>query len=86
MYLSAKFAHFGWHVGLTKSGKAKSGKRTAYGQKAIQFARKPIVPVTPHFDKGIIDQDQTLAFIDEEEEDLLKGPQKIRRIKDLLSQ
>ena len=47
MYLSAKFAHHGWHVGLTKAGKPKRGKRTAYGQKAIQFIRKPIVPVTP---------------------------------------
>ena len=48
MYLSAKFAHHGWHVGLTKAGKPKRGKRTAYGQKAIQFIRKPIVPVTPN--------------------------------------
>ena len=38
-YLSKKYAHFGWYVGLTKEGRAKSGRKTWYpwGQKAIQF-------------------------------------------------
>ena len=38
-YLSKKYAHFGWYVGLTKEGRAKSGRKTwhPWGQKAIQF-------------------------------------------------
>lgn len=42
-YLSKKYAHMGWHVGVTKQGRAKNGNKTWYpwGQKAIQFvARK----------------------------------------------
>ena len=42
-YLSKKYAHLGWYIGLTKEGRAKSGRKTWYpwGQKAIQFvARK----------------------------------------------
>ena len=42
-YLSKKYAHMGWHVGITQQGRAKNGKKTWYpwGQKAIQFvARK----------------------------------------------
>ena len=81
VYLSAKFAHHGWHVGLTKAGKAKRGRRTWHGQKAIQFARKPIVPVTPNFTNffgtknthvgisgtpGFDHQEAEMAFIDED--------------------
>lgn len=43
-YLSKKYAHMGWHVGITQQGRAKNGKKTWYpwGQNAIQFvARKP---------------------------------------------
>ena len=38
-YLSQKYAHMGWYVGLTKEGRAKNGRKTWYpwGQKAIQF-------------------------------------------------
>ena len=42
-YLSKKYAHMGWHVGITQEGQAKHGSKTWYpwGQKAIQFvARK----------------------------------------------
>lgn len=85
VYLSAKFAHHGWHVGLTKAGKAKKGQRTAHppGQKAIQFMRKPIVPVTPNLSKiSTVDLENRLdlAFIDEDEEALSKGPTQVRRI------
>ena len=101
MYLSAKFAHHGWHVGLTKAGKPKRGKRTAYGQKAIQFIRKPIVPVTPlntplasNNAKFFDHQGQAgdLAFIDEELEEevetmlLSKGPTQVRQIKEITLQ
>jgi len=85
VYLSAKFAHHGWHVGLTKAGKPKRGKRTAYGQKAIQFIRKPILPVplnsptgTPS--NGLFDNQgqpvggEDLAFIDDEEIEEEQGP------------
>ncbi|XP_034252858.1 fibroblast growth factor 1-like [Thrips palmi] len=36
-YLSRKFAHIGWYVGIKKNGKQKPGQKTAWGQKAIQF-------------------------------------------------
>lgn len=37
LYLSRKWAHLGWYVGIKKSGKSKPGPQTRYGQKAIQF-------------------------------------------------
>jgi hypothetical protein len=64
-------------MSLNKAGKPKRGKRTAYGQKAIQFIRKPILPVqlnsptgTPS--NGLFDNQgqavgEDLAFIDDEE-------------------
>jgi len=36
-YLSLKYAHMGWYVGIKKSGQLKAGQRTRWGQKAIQF-------------------------------------------------
>ena len=41
-YLSKKYAHMGWYVGITKQGRAKNGKKTFYpwGQKAIQFVSR----------------------------------------------
>ncbi|RZC32117.1 FGF domain containing protein [Asbolus verrucosus] len=36
-YLSLKYAHLGWYIGIKKSGKCKRGPQTAYGQKAISF-------------------------------------------------
>ncbi|XP_075227068.1 fibroblast growth factor 1-like [Lycorma delicatula] len=36
-YLSRKFGHLGWYVGIKKSGKHKPGNRTRWGQKSIQF-------------------------------------------------
>ena len=41
-YLSKKYAHMGWHVGVTKQGRAKNGSKTWYpwGQKAIQFVSR----------------------------------------------
>ena len=87
VYLSAKFAHHGWYVGLTKSGKAKKGQRTWHGQKAIQFQRKPIVPVTPNFgthqgSKWLQNEGEGLAFIDEDQNSLItKGPTQVRTIR-----
>ena len=42
VYLSVRYAHFGWHVGIKRSGKAKTGQKTWHpaNQKAIQFVRK----------------------------------------------
>jgi hypothetical protein len=37
LYLSRKWAHVGWYVGIKKSGKIKPGPQTRWGQKAIQF-------------------------------------------------
>ena len=48
-YCSKKHAHFGWYIGIKKTGLGKNGNLTWYpwGQKAIQFvARKPYA--TPH--------------------------------------
>ena len=41
-YLSVRWAHFGWHIGIKKSGKAKRGQRTwnPAHQKAIQFVHQ----------------------------------------------
>ncbi|XP_008196985.1 fibroblast growth factor 1 [Tribolium castaneum] len=36
-YLSLKYAHLGWYIGIKKSGKFKRGPKTKYGQKAIKF-------------------------------------------------
>ena len=50
IYLSKKFAHHGWYVGITKEGRGKNGKKTWYpwGQKAIQFvSRKPYAEPHP---------------------------------------
>ena len=89
MYLSAKFAHHGWYVGLTKAGKAKKGHRTWSGQKAIKFQRAPIVPpvttpnLGPHQDSNKwLQNEEGLAFIDEDQEngDLPKGPTQVRTI------
>ena len=84
VYLNAQYAHLGWHVGLTKSGKAKKGHRTTYpfGQKAIQFTRKPIVTPTPHFDLDLTKHQEDLTFIDEGQQvDVHKGPKQIGNIK-----
>ncbi|XP_065201992.1 fibroblast growth factor 1-like isoform X2 [Planococcus citri] len=36
-YLSQKYAHNGWYVGIKKNGIIKRGPLTQWGQKAIQF-------------------------------------------------
>lgn len=36
-YLSHKYAHRGWYVGIKKSGAIKKASQTKWGQKAIQF-------------------------------------------------
>ncbi|KAJ8959133.1 hypothetical protein NQ318_022391 [Aromia moschata] len=36
-YLSRKYAHLGWYIGIKKSGRFKRGHKTAYGQKAVRF-------------------------------------------------
>ena len=81
-------------MGLTKAGKAKKGQRTWHGQKAIQFQRKPIVPVTPNFgasqahqatSKWLQNEEEGLAFIDEEQieegQGLTNSPTQVRTIR-----
>ena len=83
IYLCAKFAHLGWHVGLKKNGKPKPGKRTGHGQKAMQFIPLPIVPVTPNFEKvlDLTQQQEKMAFIDEDlDEELRRGPKQVQKI------
>lgn len=36
-YLSRKYAHLGWYLGIKKSGKYKKGPKTAPWQKAVKF-------------------------------------------------
>ncbi|KAI4501224.1 hypothetical protein M0802_003597 [Mischocyttarus mexicanus] len=36
-FRSRKYVHPGWWIGIKKNGRAKSGPRTVWGQKAIQF-------------------------------------------------
>lgn len=36
-YLSQKYAHNGWYVGIKKNGTIKKASQTNWGQKAIQF-------------------------------------------------
>ncbi|KAL2727641.1 putative fibroblast growth factor 1 isoform X2 [Vespula maculifrons] len=36
-FRSRKYVNFGWWIGIKKNGRAKSGPRTVWGQKAIQF-------------------------------------------------
>ncbi|XP_037069913.1 fibroblast growth factor 1-like isoform X2 [Pollicipes pollicipes] len=45
-YLSKKNAHWGWYLGLKRSGRPKPGPRTRWGQKAVQFlSRRATRPV-----------------------------------------
>ncbi|XP_045476797.1 fibroblast growth factor 1-like [Harmonia axyridis] len=37
IYLSRKYAHLGWYIGIKKSGNFKRDPKTGYKQKAIQF-------------------------------------------------
>lgn len=37
VYLSKKYSHLGWYLGIKKNGKFKRGPKTAWKQKAIQF-------------------------------------------------
>lgn len=37
VYLSRKYAHLGWYMGIKKSGNFKRGPKTGYNQKAIKF-------------------------------------------------
>lgn len=43
-YLSRKYAHLGWYVGINKVGKAKAGHKTSYNQKPCMFLPTPIAP------------------------------------------
>ncbi|KAL1131253.1 hypothetical protein AAG570_010871 [Ranatra chinensis] len=42
IYLSKKYAHLGWYVGIKKSGKPKPGPQTSRGQKATRFVPRRI--------------------------------------------
>uniref|UniRef100_A0A2P2I813 Fibroblast growth factor n=1 Tax=Hirondellea gigas TaxID=1518452 RepID=A0A2P2I813_9CRUS len=44
-YLSRKYAHFGWYVGIKKSGKPKRAHKTEYGQRAVQFLPRHPYPL-----------------------------------------
>lgn len=44
-YLSKKYAHMGWYLGLKKSGKPKRGHKTEYGQRAVQFLPRHPYPI-----------------------------------------
>lgn len=44
-YLSKKYAHLGWYLGLKKSGKGKRGHKTEYGQRAVQFLPRHPYPI-----------------------------------------
>lgn len=37
-FRSRKYVYYGWWVGIKKNGRAKSGAKTSWGQKAIQFS------------------------------------------------
>jgi len=37
-FLSRKYMHHGWWIGIKKNGRAKLGPKTFWGQKAIQFS------------------------------------------------
>ncbi|CAH1106625.1 unnamed protein product [Psylliodes chrysocephalus] len=36
-YLSRRYAHLGWYIGIKRNGKIKKGPLTGYGQKAVKF-------------------------------------------------
>ncbi|CAL4058669.1 unnamed protein product [Meganyctiphanes norvegica] len=44
-YLSRKYAHMGWYLGIKKSGKPKKGHKTEYGQRAVQFLPRHPYPL-----------------------------------------
>ncbi|KAF2362239.1 Fibroblast growth factor family [Trinorchestia longiramus] len=44
-YLSRKYAHHGWYVGIKKSGKPKRAHKTEYGQRAVQFLPRHPYPL-----------------------------------------
>lgn len=43
-YLSRKYAHMGWYVGIKKSGRPKPGPRAKFGQKAVMFLPRQAAP------------------------------------------
>ena len=49
LYLSVRWSHLGWYVGIKRSGKVKKGEKTWYpgGQKAIQFSHVRPYPAPP---------------------------------------
>ncbi len=83
-YLSVRWSHLGWHVGIKRSGKAKKAVKTVYpsSQKAIQFLHLRPFPAPPTeedlgraisaaegaAEKGPVDF-PAMAYIDEEEEE-----------------
>ena len=44
MYLSRSQAHRGWYLAITKSGVIKTGKKTMFGQKSIEFIPRSTKP------------------------------------------
>jgi len=71
-YLSLKWAHKGWYVGIKKSGKSKNGKKTTFPskQKAIEFIHKQPYPSPINIDFDFMKESlPPIAFIDEDPED-----------------
>ena len=74
VYLSVRYAHLGWHVGIKRSGKAKKAVKTVYPseQKAIQFTHKFPFPTLSIEERkssiGALGENfPPLAFIDDED-------------------
>lgn len=77
-YLSHRYAHQGWHVGIKRSGIPKNGKKTTFParQKAIEFLHKPAyrVPTSINTDQFKENLSAPIAFIDDDlEEDGVLG-------------
>lgn len=71
-YLSSKWAHMGWHVGIKKSGQSKNGKRTTFPskQKAIEFVHKQPYPLPINIDFEFMKESlPPIAFIDDDLQD-----------------
>ncbi len=73
VYLSVRWCHLGWHVGIKRSGKAKKATKTVYPpqQKAIQFVHKiPYQRPPNELDLAALGETfPPLAFIDEDNSD-----------------
>ena len=78
-FLSVAWAHLGWHLGITRKGAAKRGRKTVFPgrQRAVQFLfREAVAPGEGEVEiqhlnnvdihKVFRDEVDTLKYIDEE--------------------